>query len=98
MTCQSTRGQPRAGAAAPVLPSPPAWMRHGLCAQADPDAWFPEKGQKDVARAAAIVCARCPVRRPCLDYALAIREPHGIWGGTTSRQRRALLTGQESAA
>ena len=98
MTCQSTRGQPRPGAAAPMLPRPPAWMSHGLCTRADPDAWFPEKGHKDLARAATRVCARCPVRRLCLAYALANREQHGIWGGTTPRQRRALLAGQEGAA
>ncbi len=42
-------------------------------------------------RAAKAVCASCPVRRPCLDYALRIREPHGIWGGMNEAERKQLL-------
>ncbi|HEV3495824.1 MAG TPA: WhiB family transcriptional regulator, partial [Actinomycetes bacterium] len=37
------------------------------------------------------ICALCPVRRPCLDYALAIREPHGIWGGLNELERKQLI-------
>lgn len=37
------------------------------------------------------ICASCPVQRPCLDYALEIREPHGIWGGLNELERRRLL-------
>lgn len=36
------------------------------------------------------ICAGCPVRRPCLEYALRIHEPHGIWGGLNEAERRAL--------
>jgi WhiB family redox-sensing transcriptional regulator len=35
-------------------------------------------------------CAHCTVRQPCLDFALRVREPHGIWGGLTEAERRAL--------
>jgi WhiB family redox-sensing transcriptional regulator len=42
------------------------------------------------ARAKAI-CVLCPVRRECLDFALRVREPHGIWGGLTEVERRELL-------
>jgi WhiB family redox-sensing transcriptional regulator len=38
------------------------------------------------------ICWACPVRQPCLDYALSIREQHGIWGGLTETERRATLT------
>ena len=41
------------------------------------------------ARAKAI-CAECPVVEECLAYALAIREQHGIWGGLSEIERRAL--------
>lgn len=37
------------------------------------------------------ICALCSVQRDCLDYALRIREPHGIWGGRNEAERKALL-------
>ena len=37
------------------------------------------------------ICAACGVRKPCLDYALQIREPHGIWGGLNESERKGLL-------
>lgn len=37
------------------------------------------------------ICRTCPVKRPCLDYSLSIREPHGIWGGLNEAERRVLL-------
>jgi WhiB family redox-sensing transcriptional regulator len=48
-----------------------------------------DKAEREV-RAKAI-CRECPVRQPCLDYALRIREPHGIWGGLNEVERRQLL-------
>jgi WhiB family redox-sensing transcriptional regulator len=48
-----------------------------------------EKAEREV-RAKAI-CAQCSVQEPCLDYALKIREPHGIWGGRNELERKALL-------
>ena len=42
-------------------------------------------------RRAKAICASCPVLEPCLDYALTIREPHGIWGGLNEMERRARL-------
>lgn len=66
----------------------PEWMERGLCAQTDPEAFYPDKGGST--RAAKTVCVGCPVRGECLDYALARDERFGIWGGTSERQRRAL--------
>lgn len=40
---------------------------------------------------AKTICATCAVREPCLEYALRIREPHGIWGGLSEAERRASL-------
>lgn len=73
-----------------------AWQDRGLCAQADPDAWFPDKGES--ARPAKAVCRGCPVRTECLTYALEHGERHGIWGGLTERQRRRLKPAAQSAA
>ena len=49
-----------------------------------------EKEERE-ARAKAI-CTTCPVRKPCLEYAIRIREPHGIWGGLNEVERKTLLT------
>lgn len=70
-----------------------SWQDAALCAQADPDAWFPEKGGS-VALAKAI-CHGCPARAECLEFALENDEKFGIWGGTTERQRRALIAARE---
>jgi WhiB family transcriptional regulator, redox-sensing transcriptional regulator len=54
--------------------------------------YFERKEQKEAREALAkAICARCPVRSECLEYALRIREPHGIWGGLNEYERRALL-------
>jgi hypothetical protein len=50
--------------------------------------FFPERGES--AEPARQVCAACPVRQPCLDYAISNRIVYGIWGGLTERERRAL--------
>jgi len=57
-----------------------------------PPAHFERKDEKlDRERRAKAICATCSVRRDCLDYALRIREPHGIWGGLSEVERRSLL-------
>ena len=42
------------------------------------------------------ICAVCPVRKECLDYALATKEPYGIWGGLTEVERKSRLRGRAS--
>lgn len=66
-----------------------SWREYALCAQADPEAFFPEKGGS-VAEAKR-VCARCPVQAACLDYALRNNERFGVWGGTSEPERRRML-------
>ena len=57
-----------------------------------PPAHFERKDDKEGREATAkAICASCPVRRPCLDYALRIREPHGIWGGLNELERKQLI-------
>ena len=72
-----------------VAPTP--WVEAALCAQTDPDAFFPDKGGPY--RAAKAVCARCDVRADCLAHALADSGLAGVWGGTTEHQRRLLRRG-----
>ena len=58
-----------------------------------PPGTFERKADK-VAREsrAKEICRTCPVKQPCLDYAVNIREPHGIWGGLNEAERKTLLT------
>ena len=65
-----------------------SWQERGLCAQTDPEAFFPEKGGST--REAKKVCLGCDVRGDCLEYALAHDERFGIWGGLSERERRRL--------
>lgn len=65
-----------------------AWQVDALCAQTDPEAFFPEKGGST--RDAKKVCASCTVRSECLEYALSNDERFGIWGGLSERERRRL--------
>ncbi len=67
---------------------PDDWTLDALCAQTDPEAFFPEKGGST--REAKRVCATCEVREECLEYALANDERFGIWGGLTPTQRATL--------
>ena len=62
------------------------WQDRALCAQTDPEAFFPEKGGST--REAKKVCLTCDVRQECLEYALAHDERFGIWGGLSERERR----------
>jgi WhiB family transcriptional regulator, redox-sensing transcriptional regulator len=71
-----------------VLPPELAWQERALCAQTDPEAFFPEKGGST--REAKRVCMSCEVRAECLDYALAKDERFGIWGGLSERERRRV--------
>jgi WhiB family redox-sensing transcriptional regulator len=70
------------------LPAELQWQERALCAQTDPEAFFPEKGGST--REAKRVCMTCEVRVDCLDYALANDERFGIWGGLSERERRRM--------
>ncbi len=67
------------------------WQENALCAQTDPEAFFPEKGGST--REAKRICLGCEVRDKCLEYALANDERFGIWGGLSERERRRLKRG-----
>ena len=71
------------------------WMASAVCATADPEEWFPEKGVS--ALKAKRICATCPVIDQCLQFALDNNET-GIWGGTSSRERRGIQRVQRAAS
>jgi WhiB family transcriptional regulator, redox-sensing transcriptional regulator len=70
------------------------WWTRAACASADPELFFPlaysGSALRRVARAKAI-CARCPIRRECLSYALGAGSIQGVWDGMTEEERRRLL-------
>ena len=73
------------------------WQLAARCRGRD-DLFFHPHGEREPSRstrenAAVEVCRHCPVRRECLDHALATREPYGVWGGMTEAQREELLYG-----
>ena len=74
--------------AGPAAAAPVHWQDRGACRGVDPGLFFPARGES--LAAARAVCAGCPVRRECLEHALAQPEKFGVWGGTSERERRVL--------
>jgi WhiB family redox-sensing transcriptional regulator len=64
------------------------WQERARCREYDPEVFFPEKGGSS--REAKRICAECPVRIECLNYALRRDERYGVWGGMSERERRRL--------
>jgi WhiB family redox-sensing transcriptional regulator len=65
------------------------WMAEGNCRHRPPSVFFPSDGVGvEIARR---ICETCPVQALCLEYALEHRIDHGVWGGTSERQRRRIL-------
>jgi WhiB family transcriptional regulator, redox-sensing transcriptional regulator len=72
------------------------WQLRAACRGPQAEVFFPpshferkdEKSERE--SMAKAICGTCPVRQVCLDYALAIREPHGIWGGLNELERKTL--------
>lgn len=74
---------------------PPDWTKKALCAEVDPDLFFPEIGD-DVAKAKRI-CKACDVKEECLKYSLDNDERFGVWGGLSEHNRRKLRAERKSA-
>ncbi len=65
------------------------WMADGKCREVPPATFFPSDGLG--VQSAQKICAECPVAEACLEYALAQRIDHGVWGGKSERERRRIL-------
>ena len=72
------------------------WMAEGNCADRHPSLFFPSDGVG--VEVAKRVCIDCPVKTRCLEYALSTRIDHGVWGGTSERERRRILKARRIAA
>ena len=69
------------------------WRNRAACIDEDPELFFPvgtTGPAVEQADAAKRVCARCDVREPCLEFALATNQESGVWGGTSEDERRKL--------
>jgi WhiB family transcriptional regulator, redox-sensing transcriptional regulator len=77
----------------PVRSTGADWRDHAACRDMDTELFFPvgtSGPALDQIGRAKQVCARCPVRSSCLEWALATGQNAGVWGGTTEDERRAL--------
>lgn len=70
-----------------------SWRDQAACLPEDPELFFPVSTTGPSAGqlvAAKLVCSRCAVRKTCLDWAVAAGVDHGVWGGQSENERRAL--------
>ena len=73
-----------------------SWRQRAACRGIDPNVFYPPSEEE--AEEAKSICAACPVREACLEYALANRERDGVWGGATERERRRLVRQRRKTA
>jgi len=82
------------------LPDPLAehwqWQLAAACRGMDSEHFFHPPDERNAARekriaAAKAICRSCPAVQSCLDHALQVREPYGIWGGLSEDERAGLL-------
>lgn len=71
------------------------WMDQALCPETDPELFFPEAGSSERNSQAIRVCAACPVRLECLDWAFRTGDRHAILGGLTPNQRSRVRRTQD---
>src|SRR3954447_5577728 len=65
-----------------------AWRTPGAWPSGDPETFFPAPNEPS--ESAVALCGTCDVQGPCLAWALQVGDCHGVWGGTTPRERRAM--------
>jgi len=79
-----------------LISTPVDFFDDAACRDADTDVFFPvSESQADQAKA---ICAACPVREACLEYALETRPGDGVWGGLTPTERHRLIRRRQKAA
>jgi WhiB family redox-sensing transcriptional regulator len=73
-----------------------SWRQHAACRGLEPEVFYAVSD--DDAEEAKAICDACPVREPCLEYALTNRERDGVWGGATERERRRMIRQRRKSA
>lgn len=88
--------RPKGAIVLTAVPDPAGWQADAACRDADAELFFSldESRQQE----ALALCAECPVRRQCLEHALAHGEQYGIWGGLREGERRRLMRDRRHAA
>lgn len=80
----------------PIYPTVryPGWQKKGNCNGDDPNKYIPPPKQdtKDTRHYNKTICETCPVKKECLDYALANRIKIGLWGGTSPKERESMYS------
>ena len=75
-----------------------SWRELARCRGVDPEVFYPVSDDDEAADEAKSICALCPVREACLEFALTSREKEGVWGGLTERERRRVLRRRRKTA
>jgi WhiB family transcriptional regulator, redox-sensing transcriptional regulator len=86
-------GRPTSGSAMAAAANRGDWRSRAACLSADPDLFFPISSSgpaRDQVAKAKAICAGCQVRQECLKYALTTHQIHGVWGGTSEKERQLL--------
>lgn len=66
------------------------WRNQAACSGSNNDLFFPVGDDEEVVAPAKAICAVCPVRDECLQYAIATNQTEGVWGGLSAPERRRL--------
>lgn len=74
-----------------------SWLLKAACRGMGPDLFFPDPRDGATSVEAKKVCAGCPVRVQCLDYAVEHLEDHGVWGGMTQKGILKVRRARKSA-
>lgn len=74
------------------------WRDQARCRGIDPQVFHPAEEDEVGAATAKAICEVCPVREPCLEFAISAREKEGVWGGLTARERRRLVRQRRRSA
>lgn len=90
--------------AQPRLDLSTSWQRLGACRTTDSDVFFPpptfepKEARREREAKAKAICSGCPVRVECLEWSIAIQEPHGVWGGLSETERRRVISARARAS
>ena len=77
------------------------WQYEGACRTTDPETFFSPDAERGPRRrrreaAAKALCGVCPVRQACLEHALSVREPYGVWGGLNINEREMIIADRKA--